>query len=204
MNRNYIILAVLFLILAGGIFFLPDRDNYKQIDPETLMREIVAPTRYVSTDHVAEMIIEGDPTLMLVDVRNEYDYFEYSLPNALNIPLESFMAPDYQQYLGIEDMNVVFFSNDDIQADQAWVLAKRMEYNSIYVMKGGLNCWIKTIIQPEVPAETASQADIELYNARRGASMYFTGAEIAVSDAGAKKSVTVQRKKKSSVAEGGC
>lgn len=204
MNRNYIILAVLFLILAGGIFILPDRDNYKQIDPETLMREIVAPTRYVSTDHVAEMIIEGDPTLMLVDVRNEYDYFEYSLPNALNIPLESFMAPDYQQYLGIEDMNVVFFSNDDIQADQAWVLAKRMEYNSIYVMKGGLNCWIKTIIQPEVPVETASQTDIELYNARRGASMYFTGAEIAVSDAGAKKSVTVQRKKKSSVAEGGC
>jgi hypothetical protein len=150
------------------------------------------------------MIIEGDPTLELVDVRNEYDYFEYSLPKALSIPLDSIMVDPYQDYLGIENMYVVFYSNDDILADQAWVIAKRMGYGSIYVMKGGLNCWIRTIIQPEAPAETASKEEFELYDFRRGASMYFTGAELATSSESNAKSVTVKRKKKASVAEGGC
>lgn len=203
MNKNYIILAVLFLILAGGLLFLPERENYKQIAPEDLMRDVVQTTRYVTTDQVAQMIIEGDPTLELVDVRNEYDYFEYSLPGALNIPLDSIMAEDYQNYLGIEDMSVVFFANDDIKADQAWVIAKRMGYRSIYVMKGGLNCWIKTIIQPNIPEETASKEEFELYEFRKGASMYFTGAEISTPSTSGEV-VKVTRKKKSSVAEGGC
>ncbi|MEJ2596155.1 MAG: rhodanese-like domain-containing protein [bacterium] len=204
MNRNYIILALIFIILAGGILILPERENYQQIPPEELMREIIAPTRYVTTDQVSDMIIQRDPTLMLVDVRNEYDYFEYSLPGALNIPLDSLMAEDYKGYLGVEDMNVVFFSNDDIMADQAWVLSKRMGYQNLYVMKGGLNYWIKTIIQPERPDETASEEEFERYNSRRGASMYFTGADMATPDQTDKKPVVVQRKKKSTVAEGGC
>lgn len=204
MNRNYIILAILFLILASGLLLLPERENYKQISPGELMRDVVQNTRYLTTDQVAQMIIEGDPTLELVDVRNEGDYFEYSLPRAINVPLDSILAEDYTGYFGIEDMNVVFFSNDDIKADQAWVIAKRMGYKSIYVMKGGLNCWIKTIIQPQSPAETASKEEFELYDFRKGASMYFTGAEISAPASDGEQAVSVKRKKKSSVAEGGC
>lgn len=204
MNRNYIILAVLFLILAGGLLFLPDRENYQQITPEDLMLDIVQTSRYVTTDQAAQLIIEADPTIMFADVRSEEDYNDYSLPNAVNIPLDSILSENYQDYLGIEDMYVVFYSNDDIRADQAWVIAKRMGYDNIYVMKGGLNCWMKTIIKPEPPPETASSEEIELYNIRKGASMYFTGAQVVAPEAGSKTSVTVKRKKKASVAEGGC
>lgn len=204
MNKNYIFLAVLLLVLAGGIFFLPERNNYQQIKPEELMLDIVQTSRFVSTDQVAEMVIEGDPTLELVDVRSNDEYEEFSLPGAVNIPLDSIMVDSYQDYLGIEDMNVVFFSNDDIKADQVWVIAKRMGYSSLYVMKGGLNYWMNTIIQPERPAEAASKEDFELYEQRRGASMYFTGAEIAIPEGDTKSSVNVKRKKKTAVAEGGC
>lgn len=204
MNRNYIILAVLFIILAGGYFLLPERDNTRQIHPEDLMLNIVQTSRFVTPDQVAEMIIEGDPTLELVDIRSTDEYLEFSLPGAISIPIDSIMVEGYQDYLGIEDMNVVFFSNDDIKADQAWVIAKRLGYNSLYVLKGGLNCWMNTIIQPKAPAETASKADLELYDFRRGASMYFTGAEISMPEEGSQATVTVKRKKKATVAEGGC
>jgi rhodanese-related sulfurtransferase len=204
MNRNYIILAVVFIILAGGYFLLPDRENIKQIKPEELMRDIVQTTRYATTDQVSSLIILGYPDLMLVDVRNEQEYNEYTLPNALNIPLDSLLADNYAEYLGIEDMIYVFFSNDDILADQAWVVARRMGYGNLYVMKGGLNTWISTIIKPERPDETASKEEFERYNIRRGASIYFTGAEIASDMEEGTTPVTVKRKKKASVAEGGC
>lgn len=203
MNRNYIYLTFLILILAAGVFFLPERNNENYLDPEKLMYEIARPTRFITTDQIAQMIIEKDPTLELIDVRSEDEYAEFTLQGALNIPLDSLVAESYQDYLGIEDMNAVFFSNDDIKADQAWVIARRMGYNSIYVMKGGLNCWINTIINPIKPAETASLEKFEQYNLRRGASMYFTGAEISA-DEGSKSALKVTRKKKKAVAEGGC
>ncbi len=204
MNRNYIYLTLLILILSAGVFFLPDRNNSQYMNPEELMWEVMQPTRYISTDDIAKMIIENDPTLELIDVRSVDEYEEFTLQNAINIPIDSIVIDSYQDYLGIEEMNAIFFSNDDIKADQTWVIAKRMGYKSIYVMKGGLNCWVNTIIKPVVPDETSSAEDFELYSFRKGASMYFTGSAIDNTDEGKKSGLTVTRKKKKAVAEGGC
>lgn len=204
MNRNYILLAILLVALAAGTLFLPERDNPKQTKPEVLMMDVISNSRFVTTDQVAQMIIEHDPTLELIDVRTVEDYESFSLPGAVNIPLDSILTSGYQDYLGIEDMRAVFYSDDDLKADQAWVIACRLEYENIYVMKGGLNSWINTIIQPTVPGESDSKEAFELYNIRRGASMYFTGAQIEAPDTEGKSAINVSRKKKATVAEGGC
>jgi len=203
MNKNYLFLAILMILLAVGLLIVPERHNYQQIKPENLMRDITQPTRFVTTDQVAQRIIEGDPTLELIDVRPEKDFESFSLTNAINIPIDSLMSPDYQDYLGVEGMNVVFYSNDDIKADQAWVIAKRMGYKSIYVMEGGLNCWIKTIIRPVEPEESAPLEDFDLYQFRKGASAYFTGAKVEAPGA-PKSGVKVVRRKKGVAVAGGC
>ncbi|MCK3682566.1 rhodanese-like domain-containing protein [Maribellus sp. YY47] len=203
MNRNYIILTLIMLILAFGTLFLKMDDELDQVDPEILLQEIIQPTRYVTTDQVAKMIIKGDPSLMLIDVRNEEDFQNYSLPRSVNIPLDSLLNPENLSYLGIKGTKVVFVSDDDIKADQMWVLTKRLGYKGTYVMKGGLNCWMQTIIEPQQPSGDASYADQETYSFRKGAQMYFTGASAESSD-DAKVEVQVQRREKSSVAAGGC
>lgn len=192
------------LVLAGGLFMLPEKDNSKVTNPEDIMWSTVQPTRFVSTDLVAKMIVENDPTLELIDVRSEDDYAEFSLEKAINIPLDSIASANYQDYLGIKGLKAIFYSNDDIKADQAWVIAKRLGYKNIYVMKGGLNCWMTTIIDPVKPAETASSEEFELYSFRRGASIYFTGSNIETSNDDTKAVINVTRKKKQTVAEGGC
>jgi 3-mercaptopyruvate sulfurtransferase SseA len=203
MNKNYLFLAILMTLLAAGLLIVPERHNYQQIKPENLMRDITQTSRFVTTDQVAQRIIEGDPTLELIDIRPAKDFEAFSLTNAINIPIDSLMSPDYQDYLGIEDMNVVFYGNDDIKADQAWVIAKRMGYKSIYVMEGGLNCWIKTIIRPAEPEESAPLEDFDLYQFRKGASAYFTGAKVEAPESG-KSGVKIVRRKKGSAVAGGC
>ncbi len=203
MNKNYIILTILMLVLAVGTLFLRMSNEPKQIDPEELLQEIIQPTRYVTTDQVAKMIIQGDPSLMLIDVRSTDEYIEYTLPGAVNIPLEDLLVEDNLLYLGIPGKKVVFVSNDDIKADQAWVLTKRLGYGSTYVLKGGINCWMQTIIDPQQPEETAAATDFETYSFRKGAQMYFTGA--GSDDGGSNQvNVQVQRRQKSNVAAGGC
>jgi len=203
MNRNYIILTILMLILSFGTLFLKMDDELDQVDPEILLQEIIQPTRYVTTDQVAKMIIKGDPSLMLIDVRNEEDFQNYSLPRSVNIPLDSLLNPENLSYLGIKGTKVVFVSDDDIKADQMWVLTKRLGYKGTYVMKGGLNCWMQTIIDPQQPSGDASYADQETYTFRKGAQMYFTGASDESSD-DSKVEVQVQRREKTSAAAGGC
>ena len=203
MNRNYILLTILMLVLASGTLFLTMDDEPKQIDPEVLLQEIIQPTRYLTTDQVAKRIIQGDPSLMLVDVRPAEEFVEYALPGSVNVPLENLMDEDNLSYFGIPGTEVVLVSNDDIRADQTWVLTKRLGYNSTYVMKGGLNCWMQTIIDPQKPDDDAAYSEFETYTFRKGAQVYFTGAATEESDA-SKVEVKVRRREKTSVAAGGC
>jgi sulfur-carrier protein adenylyltransferase/sulfurtransferase len=204
MNRNYIFLTLLMLVLAAGTWLIKKPAKLKQINPKDLLWEIIQPTRYVSTDQVAKMIIQKDPSLELIDVRSADEYNKFSLPNAINIPIDSLLNSSNLLYFGIHGVNVVFISDDDIQSDQAWVITKRLGYNSTYVMKGGLNRWIETIIQPQRPPETDAGTDFELYTFRKGARLYFTGAQIDTTSTYKKDKVIIQRKRKTKVVSGGC
>ena len=204
MNRNYIFLTLLMLALALGTFFLKKEPARQETKPETLLLEIVQPTRYVSTDQVAKMIIQKDPSLEIVDVRTPEEFAKFTLPNALNLPPDSLLTPSGNEQLGIPGMKVVFISDDAIRADQEWVLAKRMGYSDIYVMKGGLNRWIETIIQPKEPGEEDPYTAFEQYEFRKGAQLYFTGAKVKNTTVSKKIKVVVRRKRKVQAASGGC
>ncbi len=203
MNRNYIFLTALMLLLAVGTIFLKKTDSPKQIAPDKLLWDIIQPSRYVSTDQVAKMIIQKDPSLELIDVRDAKSFESFSLPNAINVPLDSLITEASLEYFGIPGTKIVFISNDDIKADQAWVIAKRLGFDGMYVMRGGLNCWIKTIIQPVEPPEYAPLTEFETYEFRKGARLYFTGAKAESSET-KKVKVTVKRRKKEKAASGGC
>lgn len=203
MNRNYIYLTILMLVLAFGTLLLTRKDEPKQIDPEKLLQEIIQPTRYVTTDQVAKMIIQGDPSLMLIDMRGENEFQKFSLPRSVNIPIDSLLNEGYLGYFGIPGTKIVFVSDDDIKADQMWVLTKRLGYNSTYVMKGGLNSWMQTIINPQEPAEDESTTAFETYYFRKGAQLYFTGANVNDTET-SKIKVEVTRREKTSAASGGC
>ena len=192
------------LALAAGTWLINKPSEFKQIAPEDLLWEMIQPTRFVSTDMVAKMIIQKDPSLILVDVRDTNEYMEFKLPNAINVPLDSLLVSSNRYFYGIKGLHVVFYSNDDIKADQAWVINKRLGYESLYVMKGGLNRWYETILNPQEPPETAPKTEFELFAFRKGAQIYFTGAQIETATSEQKDQIVIQRKRKTPVASGGC
>lgn len=204
MKKAYYIMAVFLLLLGIGLVILPDREHYDEASPRELLSDLRNPSRFISTDKVAEMIIDQDPTLLLVDVRDMYDFLDYSLPGAHSIPLEEILMYNWVDSLSYDRSKIVLFSNSDILADQAWILLKRENHNNIHIMKGGLNCWFETIIQPSPPAETDADEEIDLYQFRKGASIYFLGGAAPVEQETGSQTVVVKRKNKTKVVEGGC
>jgi len=204
MRRSYIIVAIAFILLGAGVFLLPERAHINEIKPETLLRELNSNERFWSTDLIAEKLINKDPNLLLIDVRDFDQYYEYSLPPAMNIPLETILDSAWIDYFDQDDYDVVLFANADIYADQAWLLLRRQGYQNIYIMKGGLNCWAETILQPSRPAESAPSEAFELYDFRRGASIYFGGSSVELSQGTKQETIIVTPRKKKNVVEGGC
>lgn len=206
MSKRYIILAIVFIGIAAGLSVLPKKPEGGKTTPEKLHQKVYDPARYLSSDHIADLLINQDPSILLIDVRDEDEYEDYALPNSVNIPLGKLFSEDMIIYLDQPGTHPVFYSNGDVRADQAWILAKRAGFKHMYVMQGGLNHWFETIINPTPPEETSPIEDFEIYNFRVGARNFFTGGgQIETeNENNPKPKPMLVRKKKKNVAEGGC
>lgn len=211
LSFRYVILASILVLLAGGLVLLPKYQKQEGISSEKLLADAISPERYISTDQISHKIIGQDPSFILIDVRDKESYNNYSLPNAINIPLPELLNEENMSYLNQTQFDVVFYSNDHFHADQAWILCDRLGFKNLRVLKGGLNEWFKTIINPTEPSEDMPEEDFILYSTRKAASMYFGVAypdqnvenEIKPVQKPKKKIITVEKKKKRPV-EGGC
>ncbi len=205
MSKTYFILGALLILVALGLVFLPTTAHEDQIPPEKLLTEVMSQSRFISPDLVASRLIDEDPAILLVDVRQARAYESYTLPGAVNIPLEDILKEEWRPYFDQRSMDVVFFSNGDLYADQAWILCTRLGYKHLYVMEGGLNRWFAQIMQPEMPQATAPTEAFDLYSFRKGASIYFGGGapEQNTSDA-SQENIQIIRREKKTVTAGGC
>lgn len=209
MDRRYTILALLLIMAAAGLLILPDTPFSKEISPEKMLTAIDDPSRFLSTDLITERIIGGNPSLQLIDVRKPEQFTKYALPGAVNIPLDSLCSSTWKPVFDQPGKDRVFYSNDDILADQAWQLCKRQGMERIFVMKGGLNYWFKTIIKGDIPPASAPSEDFDLYTFRLAARQFFTGVNLNGDDKEIKKTPVQPKKvnveqKKSESSGGGC
>ncbi|OQY04179.1 MAG: hypothetical protein B6I20_03505 [Bacteroidetes bacterium 4572_117] len=131
----------------------------------------------------------------------------------MNIPLSKFLDKDetgsyeWEAYLNQDIKTNVFYSNGSVYANQAWMLTKRLNYPNNYVMKGGLNRWVETILRPKKPVSSSNQTIHNQFDFRKAASIYFGGGSTVSSDSGDKgnkKKSVIKKKKKKKSAEGGC
>ena len=210
LSFRYKILGAILILLAGGLVLLPKYQKHEGIKLEQLLSNAISPERYISTDQLSHKLINKDPSFILIDVRDEKSFGNYTLPNAINIPLKKLLDKDSSTFLNQNQFDVVFFSNDNFYADQAWILCNRLGYKNLRVLKGGINQWFSTIINPLKPNEDMPKEEFELYTTRKAASMYFgvvypdqvKAKDVEKPKIAPKRVITVIKKKKAP--EGGC
>ena len=140
----------------------------------------------------------------MVDVRDPYDFMDFSLPGAESIPVSDLGTEVASELFQTPGMDFIFYSHGDVEANKAWLIANRMGFDRLYVLEGGLNRWIKTIIRPSRPADTEAQEAFDQYQFRLGASQFFTGGDMSVTTEVEAEEIQFERKKKKNVVEGGC
>jgi hypothetical protein len=96
--------------------------------------------------------------------------------------LDSLLSPQWKEILLQAGKDKVFYSNADIESDQAWQICRRNSIPRIFVMKGGINLWFSTIMKSAEPPATAPSQAIDLYKFRLAARQYFTGGSVSAAE----------------------
>jgi sulfur-carrier protein adenylyltransferase/sulfurtransferase len=203
------IVATIFIPLGIILAAIPQNTTkpYKLTAPQ-LLEEVVTKSQFISPDVVADMLIKKDPSLQLIDVRNQDEFEYFSLPGAINIPMPDLLNEQWEDLLNQDLKTNVFYSNADVEANQAWMLTRHLGYKNSFVLQGGLNYWVEVIMHPSKPHMEDPDEEIARYDFRRAAGNALNGPS-ADADSIRTKTITIkppslQKVVKKKKAQGGC
>lgn len=185
----------------------PDRVKHFRLTADELLQEAGAGVQFISPDVVADMLVQKDPSLRLIDVRTPEEFDAYHMEGAINIPLSSLLSDEYTDILNQDAYMNVFYSNGSVYANQAWMLTRQLGYENNFVLEGGLNFWFGNILSPQAPSQTSPNEEFAKYDFRKSAAAALGGGSIVATEGSApavkavKPPVTSKAKKKPA---GGC
>jgi rhodanese-related sulfurtransferase len=202
-----VILSAVFVFLGLIIAAVPNSKtlNYR-LSPDQMLVDLNGRSQYISPDEVADLLIQKDPSIRLIDIRSEEEYQKFHLPGAYNIPMSDLLNAEYRFVID-QDLKInVFYSNSSVKANEAYIITRQLGYNNNYVLEGGLNYWAEGIMNPEKPGYISPNEEFARYDFRIGAGMALGGGA-AVSGSQSTtptKPPAIKRNTTKKKAQGGC
>lgn len=202
MNTRIKLSAV--LLMTGFILaVLPYSGNRSLAgDPGTVLAGSLEENSVFTADQVAGFIAGDDSTIRLVDLRSPQEFSRMSLPGAVNVPYSDFLKNDPSSFLAGDDSKNILISDDDLLSAYAIVLARGMNYNNIYVMKGGMNEWVNTVMNTSFTGERITPRENALFETRTKAKRLFN--EFNSLPDSLKASLLASKKLEARKLDGGC
>ena len=173
MNTRQVI-SVLLIILGAILAIMPMSGKYTlRARPHLLLAESLDESNSLTPDQVARLVVTEDSTIQLIDLRTSQEFKQFNIPGSINLPYEEFLLRDPEPVLSRTEMRNIFYSNGDMDANYALVLARGLGYHNCFVMKGGLNAWFDSIINSGFPAGKISARENALFETRLRARRLF-------------------------------
>jgi 3-mercaptopyruvate sulfurtransferase SseA len=163
------------LICLGLILALLPTTGSKSfiVKPQKLLSETIDNKTVFTADQVARFIVSEDSTVRLIDLRHMNEFRSFSIPGSVNIPYEEFLDKDPRSFLSAGNVKNIFYSNGDLDANYALVIARGMNFKNVYVMKGGLNEWFSTVMNSSFTGDRITARENSLFETRTRAKNMF-------------------------------
>ncbi len=203
-----ILLSFVIILFGLSVAMIPENTTQQyKLTAHEMLAEVQYGSELIHPDELADWLINKDPSIQLIDVRAPEEYAKFSLGNAINIPLSEILSYEWVDYIdqGVK-MNILY-SNGSTNSHEAWMILRQLGYENNYVLQGGLNYWVETILNPQSPKSTDPDDKIAKYDFRKGASQYFGGATVStesISNSTPTKKPVIKRRTKKKAPEGGC
>ena len=192
-------IAGLAVVLAGVLLvFLPNRKEHllAKVSNEAFVHTLAV--KGMTSDELAFRILDHDPLLQIIDVRDAFSYARMTLPGAVNVPLDEMFGKQWRDVLSQDRKRKIFIANDEALGHKAAALAQTLGYANTHFLDGGLDEFKRTIISVQPPSVELTLDQRDTYRFRTKASVQIA-ASIKEQAAGPKKVVKLVKK-----VTGGC
>ncbi len=196
------VFAFIAVIIIGLATLKKPKDIY-QFSPQEMNEELLLV--YQVTPEEALNLVKDTANYVFVDVRSIYDFEKGSIKNAVNIPIPMLLDDDNKELFKQwkkDSVTVVFYGNDQLQANAPWMLMYQLGYTNTRVLLGG-----KSYLDKQIAGLLTENSTFEMENPAVDFKAILAkgrnGSESTSTTVAPKKKVVV-RKKKKKAAEGGC
>lgn len=171
------------LIVLGLIIMrLPEKspNTFSQKNEKAILENLADDNRYINYDEFAYNIMRQIKGFYIIDIRSEEEFRMMNFPGSINIPLEFLSSRQYKNILKLEGQKVLI-SNGGSLAELAWVYTQRMNYEDFYVLKGGINNFIKEIFFEQIAEEGEFRKDVlDSYRFKQNAAEFFKEGKVQI------------------------
>ncbi|MCF6170031.1 MAG: rhodanese-like domain-containing protein [Bacteroidales bacterium] len=204
-KRTAVTLVLFAIVIVVGLFTMANpRLKYAQTPGETL--KMLRNDAGLFFPHQLVGVLEGNnDTVMLIDLRNAFEFGRGSIQHAENISAVELLSEeniDRLEQLKSNGITVVVFADNQLEANGPWMLLRQLGFDNIMVLAGGYDYYKKRQGNLSGTAENDTYllgtAD---YNFAEIASGTIAAGK---SEDASKSGLSIKRKRKPAVAEGGC
>ena len=202
-----VLLSFVVILFGLSVAMIPENTTQQyKLTASEMLEEVQYGSELIHPDELADWLINKDPSIQLIDVRTPDEYAKFSIGNAINIPLSDILSNEWVDYLDQDVKMNILYSNGSTNSNEAWMILRQLGYENNYVLQGGLNYWVETILNPETPKSKDPNNEVAKYDFRKGASQYFGGAAVSTESTSSTttKKPIIKRKTKKKAPEGGC
>ena len=132
--------------------YVNNPENYKNCTPHIM-----------DADKLAFELINNYYQYNIIDVRSPEKFKQYHLPLAVNIPLDSMMDREWENYFKNTFRSNVFYSDDSTQAKKACMLASLLGKANHFVLNTSVENFRKMFYEPVMPPAGAPKDEMNLY-----------------------------------------
>lgn len=181
MNTTYTRAGVLLLLLLGvGLLIAqgPNPISGPVANGPMLLSQVQLKQDHIEALPLAKMIIEGKKDFVLVDVRTAWEYDDYHIPGAINIPMDQLLTGAAKAQMP-RHKEIILYSAGGTHAAQAWVILAQSGYRTRALLDGMQGWWrdVMTPVSLGASDENAAQKD---YQALKPIREYFLGGSAPV------------------------
>ncbi|MCX7944450.1 MAG: YeeE/YedE thiosulfate transporter family protein [Deltaproteobacteria bacterium] len=149
-NKTNIIIAISGIILLILSVNFIDRKTYllRLVQDEYFVKSY--PLKEMSVDELAFRLLDkSEQRLQIIDFRNDKSYSEWSLPRSTLFTVDNLFEKEPSQFLRYRHTDNLFVADDEMVERKMAIVAHKMGFKNIKILKGGLNAFKKNILEFE-------------------------------------------------------
>lgn len=209
MTRRLTIITLIFVLMLviGFLTFSKPEFVYLQTPQETL-DELTNEENEISPELITSILEKNDPSYVMIDVRNPYDYIKGYLGEAINIPVSEILTKESISFF--EDMQkeaiiVVLYGKDQLEANGPYMFLKQLGFDNVRILLGGYNYFDNLNMADKLVSEQFDyQIEKPIANFAKAFKITSTPTEIVDDDNKPTRQIIPVKRKKKAVTSGGC